>query len=50
MSPLETMDLRDRPGDRLRLLLEENADEKQKQQYVDEKRFTPEPESNENVR
>lgn len=49
LSPLETTDLRDRPGDRLRLLLVENADERQKQQYVDEKLFTPEPESNENI-
>lgn len=47
--PLEPTDLRDRPGDRLRLLLVENADERQKQQYADEKLFTPEPDSQENI-
>lgn len=49
LSPLETTDLRDRPGDRLRLLLVENADERQKQQYADEKLFTPEPDSHETI-
>lgn len=49
LSPLEPTDLRERPGDRLRLLLVENADERQTQQYVDEKLFTPEPDSHENI-
>lgn len=49
LSPLEPTDLRDRPGDRLRLLLVENADERQKQQYADEKLFPPEPDSHENI-
>lgn len=49
LSPLEPTDLRDRPGDRLRLLLGDNSDERQKQQYVEEKLFTPEPDSHENI-
>ncbi|CAF95942.1 unnamed protein product, partial [Tetraodon nigroviridis] len=49
LPPLEATDLRDRPGDRLRLLLVENADERQKQQYVEEKLFTPEPDSHEAI-
>uniref|UniRef100_A0A674N2Z7 protein-serine/threonine phosphatase n=1 Tax=Takifugu rubripes TaxID=31033 RepID=A0A674N2Z7_TAKRU len=49
LSPLEPADLRDRPGDRLRLLLGDNSDERQKQQYVEEKLFTPEPDSHENI-
>lgn len=46
LTPLETTDLRTRPNDRLRLLLMENADVRQKQQDVDEKLFTPESEDN----
>lgn len=49
LSPLEPPDLRDRPGDRLRLLLGANADERQKQQYGEAKLFSPEPESRENL-
>ncbi|XP_054888886.1 PH domain leucine-rich repeat-containing protein phosphatase 1 [Poeciliopsis prolifica] len=37
------------PGDRLRLLLMENADDRQKQQEVDGKLFTPESESQDNI-
>uniref|UniRef100_A0A3P9DG07 protein-serine/threonine phosphatase n=1 Tax=Maylandia zebra TaxID=106582 RepID=A0A3P9DG07_9CICH len=46
LTPLETTDLRTRPNDRLRLLLMENADVRQKQQDVDGKLFTPESEDN----
>ncbi|PWA25446.1 hypothetical protein CCH79_00005358 [Gambusia affinis] len=37
------------PGDRLRLLLMENANDRQKQQEVDGKLFTPESESQDNI-
>lgn len=49
LSPLEPTELRGHPSDRLRLLLMENANERQKQQDVDEKLFTPESESQENI-
>lgn len=49
LSPLETTDLRGHPSDRLRLLLMENADERQKQQDIDGKLFTPESESQDNI-
>ena len=45
LTPLESTDLRGHPRDRLRLLLMENADERQKQQDVDGKLFTPDSES-----
>lgn len=49
LTPLETTDLRGHPSDRLRLLLMENADERQKQQDIDGKLFTPESESQDNI-
>lgn len=49
LTPLETSELRGHPSDRLRLLLMENADERQKQQDVDGKLFTPESESQDNI-
>ncbi|XP_028988720.1 PH domain leucine-rich repeat-containing protein phosphatase 1 [Betta splendens] len=49
LSPLEATDLRGHPSDRLRLLLMENADERQKQQDMDGKLFTPESESQDNI-
>lgn len=49
LSHLEPTELRGHPSDRLRLLLMENANERQKQQDVDEKLFTPESESQENI-
>ncbi|CAB1428792.1 unnamed protein product [Pleuronectes platessa] len=45
LTPLESTDLRGHPRDRLRLLLLENADERQTQQDVDGKLFTPDSES-----
>ncbi|KAE8290865.1 PH domain leucine-rich repeat-containing protein phosphatase 1 [Larimichthys crocea] len=41
--------LRGHPSDRLRLLLMEDADKRQKQQDVDDKLFTPESESQDNI-
>ncbi len=49
LAPLESTELRGHPSDRLRLLLVENADERQKQQDVDGKLFTPESESHDNI-
>lgn len=49
LTSLESTDLRDHPSDRLRLLLVENADKTQKQQYIDEKLFTPESELQVNI-
>lgn len=49
LTALESTDLRDHPSDRLRLLLMENADERQKQQDIDGKLFTPESESQDNI-
>lgn len=49
LPPLEPTDLRERPGHRLRLLLGDDSDERQKQQYVEEKLFTPEADSHENM-
>ncbi|KAF3699402.1 PH domain leucine-rich repeat-containing protein phosphatase 1 [Channa argus] len=49
LTSLESRDLRDHPSDRLRLLLMENADERQKQQDIDGKLFTPESESQDNI-
>lgn len=49
LTPLESTELRGHPSDRLRLLLMENADERQKQQDVDGKLFTPESESHDNI-
>ncbi|XP_042353431.1 PH domain leucine-rich repeat-containing protein phosphatase 1-like [Plectropomus leopardus] len=49
LTPLESTELRGHPSDRLRLLLMENADERQKQQDVDGKLFTPESESQDNI-
>lgn len=49
LTPLESTELRGHPSDRLRLLLVENADERQKQQDVDGKLFTPESESHDNI-
>lgn len=46
---LESTELGGHPSDRLRLLLVENADERQKQQDVDGKLFTPESESQDNI-
>lgn len=46
---LESTEIRAHPNDRLRLLLVENADERQKQQDVDGKLFTPESESHDNI-
>ncbi|KAF0046903.1 hypothetical protein F2P81_000536 [Scophthalmus maximus] len=45
LAPLESTHLRGHPRDRLRLLLMEDAGERQKQQDVDGKLFTPESES-----
>eukprot|EP00063_Salmo_salar_P071671 XP_014046506.1 PREDICTED: PH domain leucine-rich repeat-containing protein phosphatase 1-like [Salmo salar] len=41
--------LSDQPGDRLRLLLMEKGDERQKQQDLDAKLFTPDSESQDNI-
>lgn len=41
--------LSDQPSDRLRLLLMENTDERQKQQELDAKLFTPDSESQDNI-
>lgn len=49
LTPLESAELRGHPSDRLRLLLMENADERQTQQDVDGKLFTPESESQDNI-
>lgn len=49
LTSLESAELRGHPGDRLRLLLMENADGMQKQQEVDEKLFSPESESQDNI-
>uniref|UniRef100_A0A8C4I2B9 protein-serine/threonine phosphatase n=1 Tax=Dicentrarchus labrax TaxID=13489 RepID=A0A8C4I2B9_DICLA len=49
LTPLESTELRGHPSDRLRLLLMEDADERQKQQDVDGKLFTPESESQDNI-
>uniref|UniRef100_A0A8C9XG39 protein-serine/threonine phosphatase n=1 Tax=Sander lucioperca TaxID=283035 RepID=A0A8C9XG39_SANLU len=49
LTPLESTELRGHPSGRLRLLLMENADERQKQQDVDGKLFTPESESQDNI-
>uniref|UniRef100_A0A3B4ZEK3 protein-serine/threonine phosphatase n=1 Tax=Stegastes partitus TaxID=144197 RepID=A0A3B4ZEK3_9TELE len=49
LTPLESTELRSHPSDRLRLLLMENADDRQKQQDVDGKLFTPESESQDNI-
>lgn len=49
LTSLESAELRGHPGDRLRLLLMENADDMQKQQEVDEKLFSPESESQDNI-
>ncbi|KAG8014191.1 PH domain leucine-rich repeat protein phosphatase 1 [Nibea albiflora] len=49
LTPLESTELRGHPSDRLRLLLMEDADERQKQQDVDDKLFTPESESQDNI-
>lgn len=49
LTGLESSELRGHPSDRLRLLLMENADERQKQQDVDGKLFTPESESQDNI-
>ncbi|MEQ2219486.1 hypothetical protein XENOCAPTIV_018589, partial [Xenoophorus captivus] len=46
---LESTDVSGHPGDRLRLLLMENADNRQKQQEVVGKLFTPESESQDNI-
>ncbi|XP_074507530.1 PH domain leucine-rich repeat-containing protein phosphatase 1 [Sebastes fasciatus] len=48
-SHLDAAELRGHPSDRLRLLLMENADERQKQQDSDGKLFTPESESQDNI-
>uniref|UniRef100_A0A3Q3FRQ4 protein-serine/threonine phosphatase n=1 Tax=Labrus bergylta TaxID=56723 RepID=A0A3Q3FRQ4_9LABR len=49
LNHLESSDLRGHPSDRLRLLLMENADERQKQQDVGGKLFSPESESQDNI-
>lgn len=49
LSHLETTDLKGHTNDRLRLLLMENADERQKQQDSDGKLFTPDSESQDNI-
>lgn len=41
LTPLESTEIRGHPSDRLRLLLVENADERQKQQDIDGKLFIP---------
>lgn len=46
LTSLEATELRTHPSDRLRLLLMENADVRQKQQDVDGKLFSPESEDN----
>ncbi|XP_072219129.1 PH domain leucine-rich repeat-containing protein phosphatase 1 [Leuresthes tenuis] len=46
---LESTESSSHPSDRLRLLLMENADDRQKQQDVDGKLFTPESESQDNI-
>ncbi|XP_072297682.1 PH domain leucine-rich repeat protein phosphatase 1 [Eucyclogobius newberryi] len=46
---LECAELRGHPSDRLRLLLMENANERQKQQDEDGKLFSPESESQDNI-
>uniref|UniRef100_A0A3Q0SKE8 protein-serine/threonine phosphatase n=1 Tax=Amphilophus citrinellus TaxID=61819 RepID=A0A3Q0SKE8_AMPCI len=46
LTSLENTELRTHPSDRLRLLLMENADVRQKQQDVDGKLYTPESEDN----
>lgn len=48
-NPMEGTELRGHPSDSLRLLLVENADERQKQQDVEGKLFTPESESQDNI-
>lgn len=48
-NPVEGTELIGHPSDSLRLLLVENADERQKQQDVDGKLFTPESESQDNI-
>lgn len=48
-NPVEATELRGHPSDSLRLLLVENADERQKQQDVEGKLFTPESESQDNI-
>uniref|UniRef100_A0A3Q2PJX0 protein-serine/threonine phosphatase n=1 Tax=Fundulus heteroclitus TaxID=8078 RepID=A0A3Q2PJX0_FUNHE len=47
--PPESTEARGHPGDRLRLLLVENAEGRKKQQEVDGKLFTPESESRDDV-
>uniref|UniRef100_A0A672YLH8 protein-serine/threonine phosphatase n=1 Tax=Sphaeramia orbicularis TaxID=375764 RepID=A0A672YLH8_9TELE len=49
LAPLDSTEVRGHPSDRLRLLLMENANERQKQQDVDGKLFTPESESQDNI-
>uniref|UniRef100_A0A3Q3M394 protein-serine/threonine phosphatase n=1 Tax=Mastacembelus armatus TaxID=205130 RepID=A0A3Q3M394_9TELE len=49
LTPLESTELTGHPSDRLRLLLMDNADERQKQQDLDGKLFTPESESQDNI-
>ncbi|KAM4604845.1 PH domain leucine-rich repeat protein phosphatase 1 [Polymixia lowei] len=53
LSSLESTEFRGglsgQPSDRLRLLLMENADERQKQQEIDAKLFTPDSESQDNI-
>lgn len=49
LTSLESAELRGHPRDRLRLLLMEDADDMQKQQEVDEKLFSPESESQDNI-
>lgn len=49
LTSLDSAELRGHPRDRLRLLLMENADGVQKQQEVDEKLFSPESESQDNI-
>ncbi|CAN9503421.1 unnamed protein product [Ophioblennius macclurei] len=49
LTPLESAELGSHPSDRLRLLLMEDADDRQKQQDVDGKLFTPESESQDNI-
>ncbi|KAK5860032.1 hypothetical protein PBY51_021540 [Eleginops maclovinus] len=49
LTPHESTELRGHPSDRLRLLLMENANERQKQQDVDGKLFSPESESQDNI-
>ncbi|XP_068196831.1 PH domain leucine-rich repeat-containing protein phosphatase 1 [Antennarius striatus] len=49
LSPLESTELRGHPSDRLRLLLVENADGRQKQQQVDGKLFSPDSELHDDI-